>query len=40
MDSWVMQKSKEFLDWMKKHHPNIFVIFVLMIYTMSCSQLM
>jgi DDE superfamily endonuclease len=28
IDCWSVHKSKEFLAWMKKHHPNIIVLFV------------
>jgi hypothetical protein len=38
MDCWSIHKSKEFLNWMKKDHPNIFVIFIFTNYT-SESQL-
>jgi hypothetical protein len=29
LDCWIVHKSKEFLDYMKKDHPNIMVIFIL-----------
>jgi hypothetical protein len=28
IDCWSVHKSREFLDWMKKHHPNIVILFV------------
>jgi hypothetical protein len=29
LDCWFAHKSKEFLNWMKKYHSNILVIFIL-----------
>ncbi|KAJ6549875.1 hypothetical protein B0H19DRAFT_858017, partial [Mycena capillaripes] len=28
IDCWSVHRSKEFLTWMKKHHPNIIILFV------------
>lgn len=28
IDCWSVHKSKEFLGWMKKKHPNVIVLFV------------
>ncbi|KAJ6631902.1 hypothetical protein B0H10DRAFT_1770637, partial [Mycena sp. CBHHK59/15] len=28
IDCWLVHKSKEFLAWMEKNHPNIIVLFV------------
>jgi hypothetical protein len=29
INCWSIHKSKDFLDWIKKKHPNILVVFVL-----------
>ncbi|HEV7738636.1 MAG TPA: hypothetical protein VGO47_14845 [Chlamydiales bacterium] len=28
IDRWVVHRSREFLDWMREHHPSIIVLFV------------
>jgi hypothetical protein len=28
LDCWSVHKNKEFLDWMRKYHPTILVIFI------------